>query len=107
MDFLREIGPFLIGLLVPPIVMLYSARTAWTGQLKFMAAFMPALILGFCTSALAGELMAGMPDGLIAVVIDTALVYTGSQVAYWFFWKPVVESYAQRQVVLEKKRVRK
>ena len=107
MDFLREIGPFLIGLLVPPIIMLVTVRTNWTGQLKFMAALMPALVLGFCTSALAGELMLGMPDGLIAVVVDTALVYTGSQVAYWFVWKPVLEGRLQQNQVPAKVRIRK
>ncbi len=107
MDFLREIAPFLIGLIVPPIIMLITARTNWGGQLKFMAALMPALILGFCTSALAGELAAGMPDGLIAIMIDTSLVYTGSQVSYWFFWKPLVETRLQQSAIPAKKRVEK
>jgi hypothetical protein len=94
-DALRETAPFLVGLLVPPVVML-AMRPGWTGQARFLAAFLPALVLGVCTSALAGELLAGMPDGLIAVIIDTSLVFTGSQIAYRFFWKPVLEPRLER-----------
>lgn len=95
MDLVRETAPFLIGMIVPPVIMLVI-RPTWSGQAKFLAAFLPALILGFCASALAGELAAGMPDGLIAVIIDTALVYTGSQLAYRLFWKPMLEARIQR-----------
>src|SRR5215470_8261271 len=95
MDLLRETAPLLVGMIVPPIIMLVI-RPTWSGQFKFLVAFLPALILGFCTSALAGELTAGMPDGLIAVIIDASLVYTGSQLAYRLFWKPALEARIQR-----------
>lgn len=104
MDLLRETAPFLIGMIMPPIIML-AIRPTWSGQAKFLAAFLPALILGFCTSALAGELTAGVPDGLIAVIIDTALVYTGSQLAYRLFWKPTLEARIQGMYAPEVKRV--
>lgn len=65
MDLLRETAPFLVGMIVPPILMLLI-RPKWSGQSKFLATFLPALILSFCTSAQASELTAGMPDGLIA-----------------------------------------
>jgi hypothetical protein len=104
MDLLRETAPFLIGMIMPPIIMLAS-RPTWPGQSKFLASFLPALVLGFCTSALAGELTSGMPDGLIAVIIDTALVYTGSQLAYRLFWKPTLEARIQRVRAPEVKRV--
>jgi hypothetical protein len=91
MDVLRETAPFLVGMLVPPLVMLVM-RPGWSGQARFLAAFLPALVLGFCTSYLAGELLAGMPDGLIAVIIDTSLVFTGGQLTYRFIWKPLLES---------------
>lgn len=104
MDLLRETAPFLVGMIVPPIIMLVI-RPGWSGQSKFLAAFLPALVLGFLTSALAGELTAGMPDGLIAVIIDTSLVYTGSQLAYWLFWKPTLEARIQRIHVSEAQRV--
>ncbi|HLX56320.1 MAG TPA: hypothetical protein VKR83_04780 [Ktedonobacteraceae bacterium] len=104
-DLLRETAPFLIGLLVPPLVMM-AMRPGWSGQAKFLAAFLPALVLGFCTSYLAGELLAGMPDGLIAVMIDTALVFTGSQLAYRLFWKPVLEPRLQRMMGTAPERIR-
>ena len=44
MDLLRETAPFLIGMIVPPIVMLVI-RPGWSGQSKFLAAFLPALVL--------------------------------------------------------------
>src|SRR6202140_2008432 len=91
MDVLRETAPFLVGMLVPPLVMLVT-RPNWSSDLRFLAAFLPALVLGFCTSYLAGELLAGMPDGLIAVIIDTSLVFTGGQLPYSFIWKPLLES---------------
>ncbi len=104
MDLLRETAPFLIGMIVPPIILLV-VRPGWAGQSKFLAAFLPALVLGFLTSALTGELTTGMPDGLIAVIIDTSLVYTGSQLAYRLFWKPTFESRIQHMHTLEKERV--
>ena len=95
MDLLRETAPFLVGMIVSPIILLFL-RPTWSGQSKFLAAFLPALVLGFCTSALAGELTGGIADGFIAVIIDTSLVYTGSQLAYRLFWKPTLESRVQR-----------
>jgi len=68
-------------------------------------AFLSAVILGACVSALAGELAAGLPDALISVLIDTSLVYAGSQIAYWILWKPVLEERLQRQAVMRTKRV--
>jgi hypothetical protein len=105
MDLLREIAPFLVGMIVPPFLMLLI-RANWSGQRKFLTAFLPALVLGFCTSTLAGELTAGMPDGLIAVIIDTSLVYTGSQLAYRFFWKALLEERLQRVIASEMQHVR-
>jgi len=106
MESLRETAPFLLGMLVPPIIMLVL-RASWPGQFKFIAAFVPTLIVGACTSALAGELVSGMPDALIAVIIDTSLVYTGSQLAYWLFWKPVSEERLQHLAPFSMKRMLK
>ncbi|GAC1306675.1 MAG: hypothetical protein NVSMB27_44930 [Ktedonobacteraceae bacterium] len=105
MDLLRETAPFLVGLIVPPLVMLVI-RAPWSGQRKFLATFLPALILGACTSAVAGELAGGISDALIAVMIDTALVYTASQLAYRLIWKPILEERLQRAVAPEMERVR-
>jgi hypothetical protein len=103
-DLLRETAPFLLGMIVPPIIMLVI-RPGWSGQSKFLAAFLPALVLGCLTSALAGELTAGMPDGLIAIIIDTSLVYTGSQLAYRLLWKPTLEARIQQMRTLNAERV--
>jgi len=104
MDLLRETAPFLIGMILPPIIML-AIRSTWSGQVKFLVAFLPTLILGICTSALAGELTAGIPGGLIAVIIDTSLVYSGSQLAYRLFWKPTLEARVQRMFAAKLERV--
>ncbi|HZS78222.1 MAG TPA: hypothetical protein VFA41_16540 [Ktedonobacteraceae bacterium] len=106
MDLLRETAPFLVGLFLPPLVML-AVRPSWTGQLKFVTTFLAALVLGICASTLAGELAAGFPDNLIAILIDTSLVYLGSQVAYRFFWKPVLEPRLSQPPELSPRRVRK
>ena len=98
MDLLRETAPFLIGLIIPPIL-IFVRPASWPGLFKFAMAFVSAIILGTCVSTLAGELTAGMPDALIAVLIDTSLVYAGSQVAYWIIWKPVLEERLQRRVL--------
>src|SRR5438270_8458196 len=84
MDLLRETAPFLVGMIVPPIVMLITCLN-WSNQFKFIATFIPALVLGCCTSLLAGELAGSLPNGLVAILIDTSLVYTGSQLAYRLF----------------------
>jgi len=104
MDLLKETAPFLIGFIVPPIL-IYLRPTTWSGLLKFTLAFVSAVILGICVSALAGELAAGLPDALISVLIDTSLVYAGSQIAYWILWKPVLEERLQRQTAMRAKRV--
>jgi hypothetical protein len=93
METLREVAPFLVGFALP-LVMLTIHRS-WPGRLKFAGVFIPSLVLGIMTSLFAGELLAGLPDGLIAVVIDTALVFTGSQLAYRLFWKNAVEARLQ------------
>ena len=108
-DALRETAPLLVGLLLPPLVM-FAIRPHWSGRARFLAALLPALVLGICTSALAGELLAGMPDGLIAVLIDTSLVFTGSQLAYRLIWKPLLEPRTFRgpgRSEMERVRVRK
>src|SRR5713226_18998 len=104
MDLLKETAPFLIGFIVPPILIFFRPAT-WPGLLKFTTALLSAVILGTCVSALAGELAVGMPDALISMLIDTSLVYAGSQIAYWILWKPVLEERLQRHASMQAKRV--
>lgn len=89
-EFLREVAPFLIGIIAVPPLALLATRQNWSSIAKFAGIFVLALILGAATSYLAGELLAGMPDGLLAVIIDTSLVYTGSQLSWKLLWKPVL-----------------
>jgi hypothetical protein len=96
MELLRETAPLIGGLVVPPILLLLI-RANWSDQRKFLATLLPPLVLGFCTSALAGELVAGMPNGLIAVIIDTSLVYTCSQLTYRLVWKPLLKAHLVRR----------
>jgi hypothetical protein len=105
MDMLREIAPLLVGLVLPPIVML-ALRADWSGTRKFTVAFLPALALGAATSAFAGEMAAGWPDAAIAVMIDTALVFTGAQLAYRYFWKAALEARLVRGVRSAEERMR-
>ena len=104
MDMLREAAPFLVGMILPPMLTLVI-RATWSGLPRFAAAFLPALVLGFCTSLLAGELAGSPADGLMAVIIDTSLVYTGSQLAYRLFWKPVLKERLQRRALSREKPV--
>lgn len=89
-EFLREVAPFLMGIIAVPPLVLLATRRSWLGVAKFAGVFVVSLILGAATSYLAGELAVGMPDGLLAVIIDTSLVYTGSQLSWWLVWKPIL-----------------
>lgn len=89
-EFLREVAPFVIGVVAVPPLALLATRQNWSGIAKFAGVFVLALILGGVTSYLAGELVVGMPDGLLAVVIDTSLVYTGSQLSWKLLWRPII-----------------
>ncbi|MBF6591711.1 MAG: hypothetical protein IVW57_14465 [Ktedonobacterales bacterium] len=101
MEMLREFAPFVIGMIVPPVAMI-AIRAGWSGGAKFALSFSTALVLGICTSFFAGELLAGMPAALVAVVVDTSLVFTGSQLTYRSFWKPLFEPRSRPKPALEK-----
>jgi hypothetical protein len=87
METIREAAPFLVGLMVPPFLMLI-VNPAWGKLGKFVATIVPALLIGGTISVLAGEVIGiDLPEAFVAIVIDTSLVYTGSQVAYHLAWK--------------------
>jgi hypothetical protein len=88
MEMVREVVPLLIGGVLPPVLML-AMRPARSGILRFLIAFVPAIVLGACASFLNGELAGDLPEALFAVIVDTSLVYTGSQIAYHLIWKPL------------------
>ncbi len=96
---LREAAPFLVGMVLPPGVMLASRLVG--GRSRLALSFAVALIVGFCVSLLAGELAAGMP-AMMAVIIDTSLAYTGSQIAYHLVWKAALKSQGEPRIALGK-----
>lgn len=89
-DFLREVAPFLMGIIAVPPLALLATRQHWTSLTKFAWVLALSLIFGATSSYLVGELALGMPDALLAVIIDTSLVYTGSQLSWKLVWKPIL-----------------
>ncbi|MBO0780057.1 MAG: hypothetical protein J2P37_14635 [Ktedonobacteraceae bacterium] len=91
MEMLREVIPFFIGLVLPPVIMLLS-RILRIERVGPLLTFVLAIIIGCCVSFFAGELGGELEESFMAIIIDTSLVYTGSQVAYYLCWKPLLES---------------
>src|SRR6266700_4777198 len=89
METLREIIPFFIGLVLPPVMMLLS-RVLRLKRVSIPFSFVLSILVGCCVSFFAGELAGDLPEALMAIIIDTTLVYTGSQAAYYFLWKPLL-----------------
>lgn len=91
METVKEVIPFFTGMVLPPILMfLISPR--WSALNKFFASFAPTILIGATISILVGEVIgADPPEAVISIVIDTALVYTGSQLAYRLAWKGLLE----------------
>ncbi len=91
MEMVREAVPFLVGMVLPPFLMLLI-HPAWSKMGKFVASFVPALLIGGTISVLAGEVIGvDLPEAFVAIVIDTSLVYTGSQLAYRLAWRGLLE----------------
>jgi len=84
---LREAAPFLVGMAVPPVLLL-AFRLAERGRSTFTSTLVTALLLGCCASFVAGELGGDVYEGFMAVLLDTSLVFTGSQITYRLLWKP-------------------
>lgn len=89
MEALREIVPFFVGLFLPPVMMLLSSILRLK-RMNIGLAFVLAILVGGCVSFFAGELAGDLPEALMAIIIDTSLVYTGSQAAYHLLWKPLL-----------------
>lgn len=91
MEVIKEAVPFLVGLMVPPFLMLFI-NSAWSQLSKFVATIIPSLVIGGTISVLVGEVIgADLPEAFVAIIIDTSLVYTGSQVAYHLAWKGLLK----------------
>jgi uncharacterized membrane protein YfcA len=89
METLREIVPFLIGLVLPLVIMLLSS-ILHLKRVNIAFSFVLAILVGGCVSFFAGELARDLPEALMSIIIDTSLVYTGSQAAYRLLWKPLL-----------------
>ena len=85
MELLRESAPFLFGALIAPVIVLVG-RLARSEQGRFLGLLALALICGAGASLVNGELGHGLPESLMAIVIDASLVFTGMHVAYYAAW---------------------
>ncbi|HEY7349831.1 MAG TPA: hypothetical protein VH599_16055 [Ktedonobacterales bacterium] len=95
MEMIKEGVPFLVGLMIPPFLMLII-NPAWSKMGKFAATILPAMIIGGTISILVGEVIGvDPPEAIVAIIIDTSLVYTGSQVAYHLAWKGLLKERLQ------------
>lgn len=91
METVKEFVPFFTGMVLPPILM-FIISSRWSTLNKFFGSFVPAILVGATISILMGEVIgADPPEALLSLVIDTALVYTGSQLAYRLAWKGLLE----------------
>jgi hypothetical protein len=98
MEFIRELLPFFLGMIViPPLFMLVFPQK-WSDRLKFVALFIVSAIVGLVGSTIVGEQFGELPDRVVALVIDSSTAYAGSQIAYWLFWKPLLETRFHRKV---------
>lgn len=91
MEFIKEILPFLLGVIfIPPVVMLILPKN-WSGRTKFIAIFVVAVVVGLIGSTIVGEQFGELEERVVALVLDSSTAYAGSQIGYWLFWKPVLE----------------
>ncbi len=91
LEMLREGAPFLAGMIVPPVVWLIT-RIPLAARFRSLTLILVALLVGASASFLNGELAGGAPEAVMAIIIDTSLVYTASQLAYRIAWKPLLAS---------------
>ncbi len=103
MEFTREIAPFLLGGLVSSgLTFLYRKAGE---RARALGTVFVALVLGACTSLAAGELV-NLQDGMIAVMIDASLIFTGATVSYHWFWRPIADLLHKPPVAEQRRRVK-
>jgi hypothetical protein len=104
MEFTREIAPFLLGILVSSgLTFLYRKASE---QIRRAGTALIALFLGACTSLFAGELV-NLQDGLIAILIDTSLVFTGATLSYYWIWGPISRLLQKPQLAEQRRAAKK
>ena len=92
----QRFTPFILGILIVPPLYILAFPKRWSNRFKFIAIFIMCMVVGFIGSALVGEQAGGLKERFMALIFDTSTVYTGSQIAYWFFWKAVLETRIQK-----------
>ncbi len=96
MEVIRELLPFILGMVVVPPIYILLFPKKWSSRLKFFAVFILCVVVGFIGSAIVGEQIGGLEERAMTLIFDTSTVYMGSQIAYWFFWKAVLENRLQK-----------
>jgi hypothetical protein len=91
MEVLRESAPFIVGLVLPPVLFLLLPRGS-RGASRFWVTVASSVVLGALISLVMGELAFDLEEAVMAIIIDTSLVFTASQIAYRLFWKSALES---------------
>jgi hypothetical protein len=91
---IREFAPVLLGsVIAPALILLFRKAQEHT---RFLGSFLPAILLGACTSFFAGELVTPT-GGAIAVMIDSSLVFTGITASSYLIWGPAIQSFIARR----------
>lgn len=97
MEFVRELLPFILGMVITPPLVLLVLPQKWSGRVRFIAIFVISVIVGLVGSTIVGEQFGELAERLVALIIDSSTAYAGSQIAYWLFWKPVLEPRLRRR----------
>lgn len=90
-ELLREIMPFGVGVMFVSPILVFVIRREWTESLKWAVTCLASVLIGASISFITGELAGELPEAITAIIIDTSLVYTGSQLAYWLVWRAIGE----------------
>jgi hypothetical protein len=91
MEFIKEIFPFLLGIIFIPPIVIVALPNNWSGRTRFVATFVIAVIVGFIGSAIVGEQFGELEERVVALILDSSTAYAGSQIGYWLFWKALLE----------------
>jgi hypothetical protein len=98
MEFIRELLPFFLSMMVIPPLVLLAFPKKWSGRLTFVAVLFISVVVGLVGSTIVSEQFGSLADRIVALIIDSSTAYAGSQIAYWLFWKPVLEPRLRRRI---------
>ncbi len=102
-ELMNEIIPFGVGIIALSPILMFIMRPSWPRPIRSVVTLFASLIVGVAMSFIMGELFGEIEQALTAIIIDTSLVYTGSQVAYWLVWREIQHKRAENaQAVVTK-----